>query len=276
MIDAKTEVYGIIGHPVSHSLSPIIQNLAFSYHKINAVYLAFDVTDLASALAGIRELGIKGVSVTIPHKVAIIPFLDKLDELAEKISAVNTVVNKDDLLIGYNTDCLGAMLALREKTDISGKDYVILGAGGAARAVGFGLKKEGATITIINRTYEKGKALANALGAKCLPWDKIKEVAAHGLINATPIGMWPKVEETPVLKKYLRNFKVVMDVVYHPLETRLLCEAKKMGLPTVDGLSMLIHQGVAQFKLWTGKEAPKEEMLRLAKQTLKKWQRFSI
>lgn len=270
MIDAETEVYGIIGHPVSHSLSPIIQNLAFSHHKINAVYLAFDVTDLASALAGIKGLGIKGISVTIPHKVAIIPFLDKLDELAEKISAVNTVVNKDGLLIGYNTDCLGAMLALKEKANISGKDYVILGAGGAARAVGFGLKKEGATITIMNRTYEKGEALANALGAKCLPWDKIKEVAAYGLINATPIGMWPKVEETPVLKKYLRNFKVVMDVVYHPLETLLLHEAKELGLPTVDGLSMLIHQGVAQFKLWTGKEAPKEEMLRLAKQTLKK------
>jgi len=268
MIDAKTWVYGIIGHPVSHSLSPIIQNLAFCYHKINAVYLAFDVTDLASALAGIRGLGIKGISVTIPHKMAIIPFLDKLDELAENVSAVNTVVNKDGLLIGYNTDCLGAMLALKEKADISRKDYVILGAGGAARAIGFALKKEGANITIINRTYEKGEVLANALGAKCLHWNKIKEVATYGLINTTPIGMWPKVEETPISKQYLRNFKVVMDVVYHPLETRLLHEAEELGLITVDGLSMLIYQGVAQFKLWTGKDAPKEEMFRLAKQTL--------
>lgn len=269
MIDAKTEVYGIIGHPVSHSLSPIIQNFAFYYHKINAVYLVFDVTDLTSALTGIRALGIKGVSVTIPHKVAIIPFLDRLDELAEEISAVNTVVNKDGLLIGYNTDYLGAMLALKEKADISGRDYVILGAGGAARAIGFGLKREGADITIINRTHKKGEALANALGAKCLPWNKIKEAAAYGLINATPIGMWPKSQETPVPKKYLRNFEVVMDAVYHPLETPLLHEARGLGLITIDGLSMLVYQGVAQFKLWTGREAPKEEMLKIAKQTLK-------
>lgn len=269
MIDAKTEVYGIIGHPVSHSLSPTIQNFAFCYHKINAVYLAFDVIDLESAIRGIRGLGIKGVSVTIPHKVSVIPLLDRLDELAERTGAVNTILNKDGLLIGYNTDCLGAILAIKEKADIEGKDYVILGAGGAARAIGFGLKKEGANIIIINRTYEKGEALARALGGRSYPWGRIREISGYGLINATPIGMWPNVEQIPISKEYLRNFKVVMDAVYNPLETRLLREAKRLGLVTIDGLKMLVYQGVAQFKIWTGRDAPKEEMLKVAREILR-------
>ncbi|MCD6319309.1 MAG: shikimate dehydrogenase [Candidatus Desulfofervidaceae bacterium] len=267
-IDAFTQLYGIIGHPVKHSLSPLIQNLAFTHLGINAVYLAFDVTDLPSALAGVRALGIKGLSVTIPHKINIIPFLDNIDEMAQKIGAVNTVVNQDGHLLGFNTDWTGAILALKEKGEIKGKRYVILGAGGAARAVAFGLKQEGAEVTIVNRTYEKGKALAKELNAEASPWDNLPEIKAYGLINTTPIGMWPEIRHTPVDEKVVTNFALVMDTIYRPLETKLLHLAKKAGCICVNGLNMLIYQGAAQFTLWTGKKAPVEKMLKAAEGVL--------
>jgi len=267
-IDALTQLYGIIGHPVRHSLSPLIQNLAFTHLGINAVYLAFDVTDLASAIAGVRALGIKGLSVTIPHKIDIMPFLDTIDEMAQKIGAVNTVVNQEGRLLGFNTDWTGAILALKEKGKIENEKYVILGAGGAARAVAFGLKQEGAEVIIVNRTYEKGKALAKELNAEALAWDQLSEVKAYGLINTTPVGMWPDVDRVPVDENIVVNFTLVMDAVYHPLETKLLRLAKKAGCICVDGLSMLVYQGAAQFTLWTGEKAPAEKMMKAAKDFL--------
>jgi shikimate dehydrogenase len=264
-IDAATALYGIIGHPVKHSLSPLIQNLAFKQLGINAVYLAFEVTDLTSALAGVRALGIKGLSVTIPHKVDIIPLLDEIDIMSKNIGAVNTVVNKEGRLLGTNTDWLGAILAIKEKGKIAGKDYLILGAGGAARAVAFGLKKEGAEVIIANRTYEKGKALAEEIGAKVIAWEEISEIKAYGLVNTTPVGMWPETEKSPLPEGALSNFSLVMDAVYRPLETKLLRQAKKAGCICVDGLKMLIYQGAEQFRLWTGQEPPVEKMFKAAK-----------
>jgi len=270
LIDAETKLYGIIGHPVRHSLSPIIQNLAFSFHNINAVYLAFDVTALSAAIEGIKSLGIKGLSVTIPHKINIMSFLDEIDIMAQKIGAINTLFNKDGYLLGFNTDWLGALLSLKEKTEIKGKRFIILGAGGAARAIAFGLKKEGAEVIIINRTYEKGASLAKDVNAVAFPWEKLADLKGDGLINATPLGMWPEIDISPVDEKVLEKFELVMDTVYRPLKTKLLKMAENLGCNTIGGLKMLIYQGAEQFRLWTKKQPPVEKMLEVAEKFLEK------
>jgi shikimate dehydrogenase len=273
-VNAKTALYGIIGHPIRHSLSPLIQNLAFAYWGINAVYLAFDVKDLKSALKGVRALNIKGLSITIPHKTNIIPLLDKIDSTAQEIRAVNTVINKDGHLLGFNTDWLGVVLALKEKTQVANKRFIILGAGGAARAAAFGLKKEGAEIIIINRTYAKGASLAKEIQAKAFAWEKLVELKADVLINTTPIGMWPEVNTSPIDDNIAARFRVIMDLIYNPLETKLLQMAKKAGCLTIDGLKMLIYQGAEQFSLWTKRKAPLEKMTEVAQKELEKEKKY--
>jgi shikimate dehydrogenase len=258
MIDAQTELYGVIGNPVRHSLSPMIHNGAFGRLGWNAVYLAFEVKDLEEALRGIRGLGVRGVSVTLPFKTEVLPFLDKIEGLGRKVGAVNTIVNRRGRLIGYNTDCEGALEALEEKIDLRGKRVVLLGAGGAARAIGFGLKERGVPLTVVNRSKEKGRALSKELRCNYLPMSflarmKGGELEADVLINATSLGMDPRDGETPVPKELLKKGMVVMDIVYEPLQTRLLREAKEKGCVTVDGLEMLIRQGMAQFEIWTGR-----------------------
>jgi len=268
-INANTALYAVIGCPIRHSLSPIIQNVAFRHHGLNAVYVAFEVEDLASAIKGVRSLGIKGLSVTVPHKVKIMSFLDGIDETAKEIGAVNTVVNQDGKLLGFNTDWLGVLLALKEEGEISGKKFVVLGAGGAARAVVYALVKEGAGVVILNRTYEKGVALAKEFNVDALPLNQLSKIEAYGLINTTSVGMWPKIDETLVPSYILKHFSLVMDIVYHPFKTRLLQEAEEMGCKTVVGLKMLVYQGAEQFKLWTEKAAPVNEMFDAAKKALK-------
>jgi shikimate dehydrogenase len=258
MIDAETELYGVIGNPVRHSLSPMIHNGAFRRLGWNAVYLAFEVKNLEEALRGIRGLGVKGVSVTIPFKTEVLPFLDRVEGLAKKVGAVNTIVNRQGRLIGYNTDCEGALDALEEKADLRGKRAVLLGAGGAARAIGFGLKERGVPLIVVNRSKEKGQALCKELGCDYLPISsllrmKAGELEADILINATSLGMYPRDGETPVPKELLKKGMMVMDIVYEPLKTKLLREAKEKGCITVDGLEMLIRQGMAQFEIWTGR-----------------------
>ena len=169
MIDAQTELYGVIGNPVQHSLSPMIHNGAFKRLGWNAVYLAFEVKNIEEALRGIRGLGVRGVSVTIPFKTEVIPFLDKVEGLAKKIGAVNTIVNRRGKLIGYNTDCDGAVEALDERMDLRGKRVVLLGAGGAARGIGFGLRERGYPLIVVNRSKEKGQSLCKELGCDYLP-----------------------------------------------------------------------------------------------------------
>jgi shikimate dehydrogenase len=258
MMDAQTELYGVIGNPVHHSLSPMIHNGAFRRLGWNAVYLAFEVKNVEEALRGIRGLGVRGVSVTIPFKTEVLPFLDKIEGLAKKVGAVNTIVNRRGRLIGYNTDCEGALEALEEKMDLRGKRVVLLGAGGAARAIGFGLKERGVPLIVVNRSKERGRALSKELGCDYLAMSSLagmKEggVEADIMINATSLGMYPRDGETPLPKELLKKGMMVMDIVYEPLQTRLLREAKKKGCITVDGLEMLIRQGVAQFEIWTGR-----------------------
>ncbi len=257
MMNAQTELYGVIGNPVRHSLSPIMHNGAFRRLGWNAVYLAFEVKDVEEALRGVRGLGVRGVSVTIPFKTEVLPFLDKIEGLAKKIGAVNTIVNRRGRLIGYNTDSKGALEALEQKIDLGGKRVALLGAGGAARAIGFGLKERGLRLIVVNRSRERGRALGEELRCDYLPVSslarmKAGELEADVIINATSLGMYPRDGETPVSKKLLKKGMLVMDIVYEPLQTRLLREAKEKGCVTVDGLEMLIRQGIAQFEIWTG------------------------
>lgn len=259
-IDGKTQIYGIIGNPVSHSRSPLIHNSGFKALSLNCVYLAFPVHDVEAGLTGLRGLNIKGVSVTIPHKEAVIPLLDEIDPVASKIGAVNTIVNDNGRLRGLNTDWVGANRALEDKISLKGKKVLLLGAGGSARAIGFGLNEAGARPVLCSRTPAKGQSLAVELDCPWKPLDEMPEIEAEILVNATSVGMSPASDASPVSREILNHFSVVMDIVYSPLETRLLREAGEAGCLTVNGLAMLFYQGVAQFELWTGHKAPLEVM----------------
>ncbi len=254
--NGTTQVYGIMGNPVAHSLSPAMHNAAFQELGLNKVYVPFAVDDVAKAMDGFRALGIRGVSVTIPHKQAVMEYLDTIDPVAERIGAVNTLIIDQGSIMGLNTDWIGANRALSQAMAIKGKKILILGAGGSARAIGFGLLEEGAKIALASRTPAKGQTLAEQLRCKWHPLAAVHELRADALINATSVGMAPLEDISPVPQAALQNFPVVMDIVYAPLETRLLAEAKAAGCTVVDGLAMLLYQGVAQFELWTGRQAP--------------------
>jgi shikimate dehydrogenase len=268
MINGHTRVYGILGRPVTHSLSPAMHNAAFRELGLNAAYVAFPVTDLVQAVAGIRGLAIGGASVTIPFKEEIIPLLDEIDPQAARMGAVNTVVNREGQLTGYNTDWLGAVAALQAKTGLRGEHVLILGAGGAARAIAFGVLAEGGRVTLTDVDEKKTAALARDLKVAAIPVTALDRCLATVLVNATPIGMAPHTDEIPIAAELLGRFNLVMDIVYQPLETRLLREARARNCVTVDGLQMLIHQGAAQFELWTGRQAPLKIMAQAAYEAL--------
>jgi len=255
-LDGATKIYGIMGNPVSHSLSPEMHNAAFQDLGLNKVYVPFEVVDVAHALDGFRAIGVCGVSVTIPPKQAVIPHLDAIDPVAEKIGAVNTLLIEGMHIRGYNTDWIGASQALETIIDLPASTVLVLGAGGSARAIGFGLQEKGATVILANRTLAKGQALARDLNCECYPLDGIEDLKVDALVNATSVGMTPDVDTTPVPQAVLRNVSAVMDIVYAPSETRLLREAQQAGCKTVNGAYMLLYQGVAQFELWTGRKAP--------------------
>ena len=260
MINGHTQLFGIIGDPVEHSLSPVMHNAAFAHLGVNGVYVPMRPSDLADGFRGLRSLGFIGVSVTVPFKVAIMDFLDTIDPVARKIGAVNTLLferTKSGIYCkGSNTDWLGSNQALTETLDPIGRTILIIGAGGAAKAVGFGLIEAGATVLITNRTESKGWELAAQLNCRFVPLGELAAVQADALINTTSVGMAPHIEAIPIAPELVSHFPVVMDIVYAPLETRLLREAALRGCRTIDGLKMLQYQGAAQFALWTGREAP--------------------
>ena len=260
-INGKTELYGIIGNPVRHSLSPVMHNAGFATLGMNWVYVPMEVSDIEQGIGGLRALGFRGVSVTVPHKEAVLPFLDEIDPVAERIGAVNTLVFRREqdqrvILRGLNTDWLGANTALAEKISLQRSRVLVIGAGGSAKAVSFGLVEAGAEVIIANRTTESGRALADWLGCSFVPLDEVAGVSADVLINTTSVGMEPDNEGIAVPPAILPGFSVVMDIVYAPLETRLLREARAAGCRTVDGLAMLLYQGAAQFRIWTGGRPP--------------------
>lgn len=234
-----------------------MHNAAFEALGIDARYLAFDVAPdaLAEAVAGIRALGLKQIAVSLPHKVAVMELLDEVDENALRIGAVNTVTLKDGRLIGSNTDWVGSNRALERVTELAGKQVVVVGAGGAARAVVFGLIKRGADVHVVNRTTSRAEDLARDLGAKGV--GAIEDVAKLDydiLVNTTSVGL--REDVSPVAPEHLLGASVVMDIVYDPAETRLLREAKERGAITVEGKWMLIHQAAEQLRTWTEREAP--------------------
>ncbi len=253
-------VYAVIGDPVAHSLSPVMHSRAFAHTGHNGVYIALRVTDIAAAVNGFRALGFKGLSVTIPHKVAVMGCLDEVDDTARAIGAVNTIVNVNGRLAGYNSDYLGAVKALGDAIDIGGKTVVIIGAGGAARAIGFGVVRAGGRVVILNRSPEKGERLAGALNADFQLLSETREIGGQVLVNTTPVGMFPHAERMPIDPRLLRSDLVVMDIIYNPLTTRLLSEAARAGCRTINGLSMFVYQGAVQFELWTKEKAPLDVM----------------
>jgi len=260
-INGSTEIYGIIGNPVAHSLSPVMHNSAFEALGLNKVYVAFPATNAAKALAGCRALGVHGLSVTIPHKETVLAHVDSLDPMAEKIGAVNTLVFDEEKKIhGLNTDWIGANRALADTLDLQEKKILLLGAGGSAKAIGVGLLEAGARVIFASRTESRVKSLAETLACDWINLAEIDTVQADCLVNATSVGMRPLENASLVPAGCLGNFSVVMDIVYAPLETRLLREAKNAGCQVINGLSMLLYQGVAQFEVWTGQAAPVEVM----------------
>ncbi len=261
--DAKTQLCGIIGNPVEHSLSPAMHNAAFERLGLNYAYLAFRVEDVEGAIRAVRALGIRGLSVTVPHKVSVIPHLDEIDPVARSIGAVNTVVNDAGRLKGLNTDWTGFVRSLEAHVPAAGRRVALLGAGGAARAIAFGLKAKGASLTILNRAeeIEMARSLAAEIGCPHGDLGRLDAVdAADIVVNATSVGMAPLEDRTVVDPARLRPEQVVIDIVYNPMETRFLREAKARGCRTVPGCEMLLLQGVTQFELWTGKPAPVDLM----------------
>jgi shikimate dehydrogenase len=261
-------LYAVIGNPIGHSLSPAMHNSALAHCGLDGCYLAFQVENIAAAVTGIRGLGIRGASVTIPHKIAVMQHLDEVDPMAAEIGAVNTVINRDGNLYGYNSDCIGAVKAIAQKTAIKGKQIAVIGAGGAARAIGFGLQQEGGVVTIVNRTRSRGEKLAGDLGARFMPLADLKELRCHIVVNATPVGMMPAVDHIPLTPKLLEPEMIVMDMVYNPLKTRLLQEAENIGCTIIDGVSMFVHQGAVQFELWTSHKAPVDVMRKVVMDNL--------
>ncbi len=249
-------IYGVLGNPVGHSLSPAMHNAAFKAAGIDAFYGAFQTADLKGSVRGMRALGICGMSVTLPFKTDVIPYLDGLDPLAERIGAVNTIVNHDGFLKGYNTDGLGAMRALSEAMDLKDKKCALVGAGGAARAIGFMARENGMALVVANRSEARGRQLADFLKSPFAPIEEIGALEIDVLIQTTSVGMFPKEDASPVPDDLFRKGMVVMDAIYNPLETKMLKDARARGCITIGGLEMFIHQGASQFRLWTGLEAP--------------------
>ncbi len=279
----KTKVCGIIGDPIEHTMSPVIHNAVFQNKGIDYIYLAFRVKEeeLGKAIAGIKALNMKGLNVTIPHKVAVIQYLDELDPIADKIGAVNTIVNNDGVLKGYNTDAAGFLQSLLERgIEPKGKKVVILGAGGASRAISFILAERGSSLTILNRTWDRAKTCADRIAETfqseivALKLDEDNLAAALSkadiLVNTTSIGMSPDIDETPVNAALLKSGLVVSDIVYNPIKTRLQREAELAGATVVSGLDMLVWQGALAFQKWTGLEAPIELMKQEALKLLEK------
>lgn len=256
-----TRLYGVIGDPVGHSLSPRMHNAAFRARGINAVYLPFLVRDLRDFVDSIRPMGIAGFSITLPHKQKIMDYLDRCDPLAREIGAVNTVLVQESRLHGSNTDYIGVLRTLERRIALRGSRILIVGAGGAARSVAFALGKAGANVCIMARKPGRAKALARAMGGQAIERRALAREFFDVIVNATPVGMHPGSAESPLDAREL-NCHLLFDTIYRPRTTRLMQLAARKGIETVSGLEMFLAQGAAQWELWTGKRAPLDAMRR--------------
>jgi shikimate dehydrogenase len=274
-ISAKTQTIAIFGHPVGHSLSPAMHNAAFAAKNLDYVYVAHDVhpDQLAAAMSGIRALGYRGLSVTIPHKIAAMALVDCVDEVAKRVGCINTVIYEDGRLKGYNSDGLGALGALRSaNSDPRGEDVVIVGTGGAARAIAMTLALEApprriSLLGIVPTELQKLVSDLSAVGTTAVDGLELtaqnlsaRLKSARFLLQTTPVGMAPNVDASPVPAELLHRDLVVFDAVYTPRVTRLLRDAKSAQATTVLGLEMFLGQALVQFRLFTGQEPPVDIM----------------
>ena len=261
-VDAATRVYGVVGDPVAHSLSPAIMNTAMRRENVNGVYLALHAKTLSDLLACVREIPIHGMSITMPYKEAILKHLDNTDSHTTKIGACNTVVRaQDGKLYGFNTDAAGVVRPLEQRIALAGAKILVLGAGGAARAAVFGLTERGCEVYILNRSLAAAQKLARSARARVLKRPDLKKFSFDVIINATPVGMGTS-KESPLSDKEI-NTRYAFDMVYDPPETRFLQLAREKGAQIIPGIEMFVHQAARQFEIWTGKPAPWDEMLKV-------------
>ncbi len=270
-LSARTRLYGVIGDPIAHSLSPVLHNAGFRVRKIDAIYVPFRVTHLEDFLDAIGPLGVKGFSITLPHKEKVLAHLHRhshhIDPLAGSVGAVNTVVVRGSKLFGYNTDCLGILRALEGRMTIRGSRTLIFGAGGVARAAAFALAQKGAFVSICARRPEPARKLARAVRGEFLQRTALRRMSFDAIINATPVGMHPRENESPLAPHEI-NCRLAFDTVYRPRKTKFLHLAQQRGIQTVSGLEMFLAQGIAQWELWTRKSAPIQAMRRAVLQAI--------
>lgn len=271
-LDSHTELYGVIGDPIRHSKSPIMMNRAFRESGINGVYAAFHVSGeaLGDFILGARAMGIRGINVTIPHKERVMELLDDIDEGARAIGAVNTIVNDNGRLVGYNTDGIGYVRSLKEEAapNIADKRIVVIGAGGASRGIVSALLGETPScLTIVNRTIARAEELAASFRSgsvliEASPIERLEELCGEAdiVINTTSVGMFPNVDESPIAGNWLKPGAVASDLIYNPLKTKFIQEAEAHGCIAHGGLGMFIYQGAYAFEYWTGREAPAAAM----------------
>ena len=261
-VDAATRVYGVAGDPIEQSLSPVIMNTALRRENVNGVYVTLHAKTLKDLIHCVREIPLHGVSVTMPYKQTILEYLDNTDPHTAKIGACNTVVRgQEGKLYGFNTDIAGVLRPLEQRLTIENAKVLVLGAGGAARAAVFGLKERGAEVWILNRTAAKAQKLARQAKARTIKRTDLRKTAFDVIINATPVGMG-NTRDCPLKEEEIQA-KVVFDMVYDPVETRLLQVARAKGIAVVPGVEMFVHQAARQFEIWTGKPAPAGDMLRV-------------
>jgi 3-dehydroquinate dehydratase/shikimate dehydrogenase len=262
MVDAATKVYGVAGDPIGQSLSPQMMNTAFRRENINAVYVPLQTDDVTDLLQCAREIPIQGLSITMPLKENIIEHLDKTDPLSAKIGACNTIIrSQEGKLYGFNTDVAGVIRPLEQRISLTGAKVLVLGAGGAARAAVFGLKERNADVWVMNRTAERGQKLARQAHAHYLSHAQLKKLDFDVIVNATPVGMNTSRPQSPIDESELRC-RYLFEMIYNPVETRLVKMARAKGIQVIPGIEMFVQQGARQFEIWTGKPAPSEDMHR--------------
>jgi 3-dehydroquinate dehydratase/shikimate dehydrogenase len=273
-IGPTTPVYGVVANPVAHSMSPAIQNAAFAELGMDAVYLPFKVAEPKAFLDGYQPLDLRGLSVTIPHKEAMLALMDETDELSQRVGAVNTVDIRGGRRYGSNTDVAAALAALTGAAERAGllpltrRTVLMVGAGGAGRALAYGLAGQAGRLFIANRTASRAERLAADVGADTCGLDEIGTLRPDVLINTTSVGMYPNVDDTPAPVGALRKGMVVFDAVYNPIETRLLREAREAGCVTASGFDWFVSQAAAQFEIWTGRPAPRDIMADVVRRRL--------
>jgi shikimate dehydrogenase len=267
MDENQPKVFGIMGYPLAHSLSPLLHNRIYEAMGQKAVYKKFETRDPKACLDQIKALGVKGLCVTIPYKERVLSYLDTLHPSALEIGAVNTILNQEGRLVGYNTDGPGALRAIKEVMDLKGLSCLVVGAGGAARAVAISLRKEGARLYITNRSPENGLRLARDVQGTYLGLEALKGMELDLVVQATSLGMYPNMDAWPFDPEILKA-KVVMEVIYNPLETKFLRRAKELGAKVILGYKMFVYQAMLQIRLFLGQDPPLELMEGITQEAL--------